>query len=84
MALRNVPIEQLCGVVTVDIVLDNNVFDIVLKCLYFTLQMATDIAWIIQRDEHDRRIFLKKISSNIYRNKETPPTIINFKHIQTQ
>ena len=63
-------------------VLDHSVIDIVLKCLYFTLQIAKDIACIIQRDAHDKSIFLKKISSNIYRNKETHQTIINFKHIQ--
>ena len=77
MALRNLPIE-----LTVDTVLDNSVLDIVSKCLYFTLQIATDIACIIQRDAHDKRIFLKKISSNIYRKKETLQPIISFKHIQ--
>ena len=77
MSLRNLPIE-----LTLDTVLDHSVIDIVLKCLYFTLQIAKDIACIIQRDAHDKRIFLKKISSNIYRKKETLQPIISFKHIK--
>ena len=81
MQSQNV-IKKLIAIVTVDTVLDHSVIDIVLKCLYFTLQIAKDIACIIRRDAHDKSIFLKQISSNIYRNKETHQTIVNFKHIQ--
>ena len=41
-------------------ILDNSVIDIVSKCLYFTLQIATDIACIIQRDAHDEKNFSQK------------------------
>ena len=37
-------------------VLDHSVIDIVFKCLYFTLQIAKDIACIIRRDAHDKKI----------------------------
>ena len=81
MQSQNV-IKKFTDRITVDTVLDHSVIDIVLKCLYFTLQIAKDIACIIRRDAHDKSIFLKQFSSNIYRNKETHQTIINFKHIQ--
>ena len=44
-------------------VLDIYVIDIVLKSLYFILQIATYIACIIQRDVHDKRIFSKRLAA---------------------